>query len=76
MPMSLTKYPFSMTKMSLLGLSGSTGLIDCSASLPPAVPSTLTTGGGGPGKRGFTFSSPKFNAHPLKREEYKNFHKW
>jgi len=74
-----TKFALVMTTLSLLGHDGSTGLIDCTASLPISsvvVGGTTTSGGGPPTKREFSFSSPKFNAVPLKRSAYKNFHKW
>jgi len=82
------KFAVVMNQLSLLGVSTTLPLADCTASLPPAAPvpaGLLGSAGGGTGgagggpptkKRSFSFTSPKFNSHPLKRAAYKNFHKW
>jgi len=61
----------AMGVLSLLGRDGSSDLIDCTASLP--ISSAVTTSDK---KRGFSFLSARFDALPLKREEYQNYHKW
>jgi len=76
------KFALVMTQLSLLGAPGgtSTGLADCTTSLPISSSTTgivTTSGGQGQGKRdSFSFSKPRFNAHPIARDTYKNFHKW
>jgi len=86
-----TKFAAVMADLALLGVNPALDLIDCTDSLPisSTVPAGVATGGGGAGgggggqgggggggKRSFSFTSSKFNAHPLKRSAYENFHKW
>jgi len=82
------KFATVMNQLSLLGVPATQPLATCTDSLPPAAPvpaGLLSSAGGGTGgtgggpptkKRSFSFTSPKFNSHPLKRAAYKNFHKW